>query len=56
MEKEELSFLMQMLTSMKETFSKLKENYEDNNFEGFASSKKSLIKIGEEIDSKLNGK
>ena len=45
-----------MLKSMKETFSKLKESYEENKYEQFNSSKKSLIKIGEEIDSKLNGK
>lgn len=56
MEKEDLSFLMQMLNSMKETLIKLKENYSDENYEGFNSSKKSLIKLGEEIDSKLNGK
>jgi hypothetical protein len=55
MEKEDISFLKQMLSSMKDTIPKLNESYGQKDYAQFNEYKKIFTKLGEEINKKLNG-
>ncbi len=53
MKKEDYSFLMQILNSMKESFQKMKESYENSNYDDFEKYKNSLIEMNKKLGEKL---
>jgi uncharacterized membrane protein (DUF106 family) len=55
MKREEITFLNQLLISLKETVKKIEEAYEDKDVNKLNNSKKTAIQIQEEIEGVLNG-
>jgi DNA-binding protein YbaB len=50
MKKEDYSFLMQILNSMKESFQKMKKSYENSNYDDFEKYKNSLIEMNKNLE------
>ncbi len=54
MKKEDISFLVQVLNSMKDSFDKMKKSYESGNSSEMQKYKGAFIELGKEFEEKLN--